>query len=88
MSSYRLHIDIPMPLSEHDAAVLSQKIISSLSSGEGLAILQENGIEQINYRLGHDDDRQKSNYLLKNENGHVANKKNRILVREGLTAAE
>jgi hypothetical protein len=77
-----------MPLSEHDAAVLSQKIISSLSSGEGLAILQENGIEQINYRLGHDDDRQKSNYLLKNENGHVANKKNRILVREGLTAAE
>jgi hypothetical protein len=88
MSSYRLHIDIPMPLSEHDAAVLSQKIISSLSSGEGLAILQENGIEQVNYRLGHDDDRQKSNYLLKNENGHVANKKNRILVREGLTAAE
>lgn len=88
MSSYRLHIDIPMPLSEHDAAVLSQKIISSLSSGEGLAILQENGIEQVNYRLGHDDDRQKSNYLLKNENGHVANKKNRILVSEGLTAAE
>jgi hypothetical protein len=32
-------------------------------------------VEQVNYRLGHDEDRQKSNYLLKNENGHVSNKK-------------
>jgi len=36
------------------------------------------GFTDINYRLGHDDDRQKSNYLIKNENGHVANKKSRI----------
>jgi len=35
-------------------------------------------VEQINYRLGHDEDRQKSNYLDKNENGHVTNKKSRI----------
>jgi len=36
------------------------------------------GFTDINYRLGHDDDRQKSNYLIKNENGHIANKKSRI----------
>ena len=36
------------------------------------------GFTNINFRLGHDDDRQKSNYLIKNENGHVANKKSRI----------
>jgi len=36
------------------------------------------GFSDINYRLGHDDDRQKSNYMIKNENGHVANKKSRI----------
>jgi hypothetical protein len=32
----------------------------------------------INYRLGNDQDRQKSNYLIKNQNGHVANKKLKI----------
>ena len=42
-------------------------------------ILCENyqGLE-INYRVGNDTDRQKSNYLMINENGHVANKKNVI----------
>ena len=33
---------------------------------------------QMNYRLGHDEDRQKSNYLMKNEEGHVNNKKCRL----------
>jgi hypothetical protein len=57
-------------------------------------------VECINYRLGHDDDRQKSNYLDKNENGHVSNKKSKILltkdsqgvsniqVNDGLTAVD
>jgi hypothetical protein len=44
--------------------------------------------DTINYRLGHDDDRQKSNYLDKNENGHVSNKKSKILLKRELTAAE
>ena len=35
-------------------------------------------LTQLNYRLGHDEDRQKSNYLKKTENGHVTNKKIRI----------
>ncbi len=36
------------------------------------------GITDINYRLGNDNDRQKSNYMIRNENGHIANKKSRI----------
>jgi hypothetical protein len=36
------------------------------------------GFADINYRLGNDNDRQKSNYMIRNENGHIANKKSRI----------
>jgi len=36
------------------------------------------GVDQVNYRLGHDEDRQKSNYLNKTESGHVTNKKSRL----------
>jgi hypothetical protein len=43
------------------------------------------GVEEINYRLGHDDDRQKSNYFLKDANGHVNNKKSKIVVPKVLT---
>ena len=40
-------------------------------------------LSTINYRLGHDEDRQKSNYLDINENGHASNKKIRIdLIKE------
>jgi len=35
---------------------------------------------QINYRLGHDDDRQKSNYLNMDAEGHVNNKKTRLTI--------
>ena len=35
-------------------------------------------IKQLNYRLGHDEDRQRSNYLDKNKNDHVSNKKTRV----------
>ena len=36
----------------------------------------------INYRLGHDEDRQKSNYMRKNENGHVTNKKCHLMLEK------
>jgi len=72
---YRLHIDIPMPFSEEDALKKSETIIAFLQN----TILIENlQIDQINYRLGHDDDRQKSNYFIKDANGHVNNKKSKI----------
>jgi hypothetical protein len=68
---YRLHIDIPLNLTEEEAAIASKQIIELLQKEKMLTF----GADQVNYRLGHDEDRQKSNYLLKNENGHVSNKK-------------
>ena len=68
---FRLHIDIPLVGSEAEASEISKKIIDLLEKEKMLTF----GVEQVNYRLGHDEDRQKSNYLLKNENGHVSNKK-------------
>jgi hypothetical protein len=69
---FRLHIDIPLPYTEEEAAKMAKDIIASLNPDklDGYC---------INYRLGHDEDRQKSNYLDKNENGHVSNKKSKIL---------
>jgi hypothetical protein len=40
-----------------------------------LNLHEKYGVDEVYYRLGHDDDRQKSNYLDKNENGHCSNKK-------------
>jgi hypothetical protein len=68
---FRLHIDIPLLGTESEATEISKKIIDLLEKEKMLTF----GVEQVNYRLGHDEDRQKSNYLLKNENGHVSNKK-------------
>jgi hypothetical protein len=75
MSQYRLHIDIPIPLSEEEAIKVTNKLVSLMNVSH---VLEDCGVDQINYRLGHDDDRQKSNYLIKNENGHVSNKKSKI----------
>jgi hypothetical protein len=75
MSQYRLHIDIPMPFSEEKALKISSMIINFLST---TSLIENTNITEINYRLGHDDDRQKSNYFIKNENGHVNNKKLKI----------
>lgn len=78
---YRLHIDIPLNMTEEEAKIASIQILGLLADHDDKAIiLNAIGIDEINYRLGHDDDRQKSNYLMKNENGHVNNKKSKIAV--------
>ena len=78
---FRLHIDIPLNMTEEDALIASQQILGILAEEETDAlILNAIGIDEINYRLGHDDDRQKSNYFLKDANGHVNNKKSKIVV--------
>jgi hypothetical protein len=83
---YRLHIDIPLNMSEEEALIASQQILGILADEETDAlILNAIGVEEVNYRLGHDDDRQKSNYFLKDANGHVNNKKSKIVVPKGLT---
>ena len=90
MTQYRLHIDIPLGTDENLAVNITERIVSDFLLTNDLFedSVEENqhyfrseyGVEQINYRLGHDEDRQKSNYLQKNENGHVTNKKIRITI--------
>ena len=73
--SYRLHIDIPLMVTEEQAIQLTHKLIRMLDIP---TVMNDLGVEEICYRLGHDDDRQKSNYLDKNTNGHVSSKKIKI----------
>ena len=88
---YRLHIDIPLGEDEMIAYTNAETIMKLFRppttnssgdprvSGNGAFWWREIGNNvEVNYRLGHDEDRQKSNYLDKNENGHVSNKKTRI----------
>jgi hypothetical protein len=80
---YRLHIDIPLEMTEEEAKNVSISLLSIFAGEESDAvILTALGVKEINYRLGHDEDRQKSNYFMKNENGHVNNKKSKIVVPE------
>ena len=79
---YRLHIDIPINASEEKALKISQEIINfAFDNFQSHALLMSHDIESVNYRLGNDYDRQKSNYFMKNDNGHVNNKKSRIVVK-------
>jgi hypothetical protein len=73
---FRLHIDIPLPFSEEKAKKVSLVIIEMFD----LAKITFFGLDHINYRLGHDDDRQKSNYFVVNDSGHVNNKKSKIVL--------
>ena len=79
---YRLHIDIPLGHDEETALKAARSIMewyfADIDCKDKILRLSNNTVEQINYRLGHDEDRQKSNHLDKNENGHVSNKKSRI----------
>ena len=76
MSQYRLHIDIPMPFTEEEAMKASELFVGAINNA---ILIESTNISEINYRLGHDDDRQKSNYFMKNDNGHVNNKKSKII---------
>ena len=78
--TYRLHIDIPINGSEEDALKIASEIVrfcfdNHISEKQ----MRELGVAAVNYRLGHDEDRQKSNYFIKNENGHVNNKKSHLI---------
>ena len=74
--TYRLRIDIPINGCEEDALKTAGEIIRFCFDNHiAEKQMRELGVEVVNYRLGHDEDRQKSNYFIKNENGHVNNKK-------------
>lgn len=79
MSQFRLHIDIPIPASEEEAAAISKRIMDAVMA----SIAQHRtSIGGINWRLGHDEDRQPSNYLVKTQTGHVTHKKCRASIEE------
>jgi hypothetical protein len=79
MMPYRIHIDIPIEtLTVEEAQVIAKDILNKLgilnTDNEQLA---GTGVE-MNYRLGHDDDRQRSNYFDLDERGHCTHKKIRV----------
>tara|TARA_Y100001938_G_scaffold146093_1_gene224245 strand:- start:566 stop:814 length:249 start_codon:yes stop_codon:yes gene_type:complete len=81
--TYRLHIDIPLGDDEERAIYKSKLLIQEILGTHNDTIMHLNekyDVNLMNYRLGHDDDRQKSNYLDKNENGHCSNKKTKISI--------
>jgi hypothetical protein len=80
---FRLHIDIPLNCSEEEAAVAANEIITRIRTILGLDGIKVDNVKVLQYRLGNDDDRQKKNYLIKDENNHVANRKSRIEIVPG-----
>ena len=73
---FRLHMDFPLTTDENGSVASVAVLINFIQNHKQELI--DMGFNDINYRLGNDEDRQKSNYMIKNENGHVANKKSRI----------
>jgi hypothetical protein len=77
---FRLHIDIPIDgMTVEDAQRIATETLTTL----GLSIanpkteLMGSGLV-VNYRLGHDDDRQRSNYLDMDARGHCSHRKSSI----------
>tara|TARA_Y100001937_G_C7104380_1_gene324175 strand:+ start:976 stop:1230 length:255 start_codon:yes stop_codon:yes gene_type:complete len=83
---YRLHVDIPLGHNGDIAKQVAEQIIKWMfRDGDAQERIQRLAldkleIQEINCRLGNDEDRQKSNYLDVNENGHITNKKIRIRI--------
>jgi hypothetical protein len=86
---FRLFIDIQIPGSEEEALKIAQQILNfGFDNHQSRSLLENGGVETVNYRLGHDSDRQKSNYFTKNANGHVNNKKSRIIIKTSETSID
>lgn len=77
---YRIFIDIPIDaVSVEDAVLQGNKIIELFIKDDKFTeTFTGIGLTRLNYRLGNDEDRQKSNYFLMNENGHVSTKKSAV----------
>lgn len=70
---FRLYLDIPLGHDEEAAVNISLEIAEAVKKSL-IEIASKNKIS-LGVRLGNDQDRQKSNYLRKNENGHVGTKR-------------
>jgi hypothetical protein len=79
---YRLFIDYPINASStEEAVVIARKICETVISEEIKESISAVGIEQINYRLGHDEDRQNRNYFVITDSGHASTKKTRVFLQ-------
>jgi hypothetical protein len=80
---YRLFIDYPISASSTEEAVsIAAKIRDLvLSSEEMKSKISSLGVDQVNYRLGHDEDRQNRNYFVITDSGHASTKKTRVLMQ-------
>lgn len=69
---FRLHIDIPLDFDEAKSAEISREIAEKLKG------FLSADVKKIQYRLANDEDRNVKNYLIKDENNHIANRKSVI----------
>lgn len=84
---FRLHIDVAAGHDEQEAVTLVVQPLLKIIQ-EGLKnhpevidnIEGKMGKPVIKYRLGNDEDRQRSNYLDKDANGHVSTKKFQLMI--------
>jgi hypothetical protein len=75
---YRLFIDVPIEtMTTEQAAEIANKIVHACIESNKSELIGLS-VEQVNYRLGHDEDRQPRNYLILDAAGHAATKKSRI----------
>lgn len=77
---YRLFIDIPIAAANNEEAVkIAQHIMDTMILSENNKMsFQVVGVEQLNYRLGHDEDRQNRNYFVIDSAGHASTKKTKV----------
>lgn len=76
---YRLFLDYPITASSNEEAVsIANKIIEMSLSEDSKEKVRIIGIEQVNYRLGNDEDRQNRNYFIIDESGHASTKKIKV----------
>jgi hypothetical protein len=70
MSRFRFHLDFEFPEDyTQEQAISFVRVLEDQMKNTGKLNLK------LAYRLGNDEDRQKSNYLDINDNGHVSHKK-------------
>jgi divalent metal cation (Fe/Co/Zn/Cd) transporter len=78
---FRLHLDIPLDTDENISVEKTKKIAVLIE--QILRDNQENlDIKMLQYRLGNDEDRKVKNHLVKDANGHVTEKKMRVILKE------
>ena len=79
---FRLFIDIPISAinTEHAVEQAQALVNKMILSDDMQQHFKSVNIEQINYRLGHDEDRQKSNYFMIDDNGHCSTKKTKVRI--------